>query len=92
MKSAKIKPSLYIDFNRESNKEDPKLEAVDLLEYRNIKKVLQKVTFKICSRRLLLLRIFKILCREHIFLAILIANKLLEGFMKNNFKDNSNRV
>ena len=33
MKSAKINASLYIDFNRESNKKDPKLEAVDLLEY-----------------------------------------------------------
>ena len=39
-----VKPSIYIDFNKENNKEDPKLIV---LEYHYVKMFLQKAMFQI---------------------------------------------
>ena len=46
MKPVDVKSSIYIDFNKENNKEGPNLKLVMKLEYQNIKLFLQKATFK----------------------------------------------
>ena len=47
MKSVDVKPSMYIDFNKENNKEGLNLKLVILLEYQIIKIFLQKAMFQI---------------------------------------------
>ena len=62
------------------------LKLVILLEYQNIKIVLQKVTLQIVLKKFLRLKKLKILCRGHILLMILMDKKLLELFTKKNCK------
>ena len=59
--------------------------TVILLEYQNIKIVLQMVTFQIGLKKFLRLKQLKI-CREHMLLMILMEKKLLEHFTKPNCK------
>ena len=42
-----VNPSTYIYFNKESNKKKLNLKLMIMLEYRNIKIFLQKITFQI---------------------------------------------
>ena len=58
MKPVDLKPSMYIDFNKE-------------IEYQNIKLLLEKVTFQIGLKKFLLLKKLKILCRGHLLLVII---------------------
>ena len=51
MKPVDVKLSIYINFNKESNKEGPKL--VIMKEYQNIKKILQKAMFQIALKKFL---------------------------------------
>ena len=53
MKPVNVKPSIYIDFNKENNKEGPKLKLVIMLEYQNIKIFLQKAMFPISLKKFL---------------------------------------
>ena len=53
MKPVNVKPSIYIDFNKENNKEGPKLKLVIMLEYQNIKTFLQKAIFPISLKKFL---------------------------------------
>ena len=59
---------------------------VIMLEYQNIKTLLQKAVFKIGLEKLLLLKMLKILWRGHLLLVTLKAEKLLEHFTKKNCK------
>ena len=47
MKPVDVKPNIYTDFNEKNNKEDPKLQLVVMLEYHNIKILLEKAMFRI---------------------------------------------
>ena len=55
---------------------------VIMLEYQNIKTLLQKAIFKIGLEKLLLLKMLKTLWRGHLLLVTLKAEKLLEHFNK----------
>ena len=61
MKPHDVKPSIYIDFSKEINKEGPKLKIVIMLEYQNIKMFLKKVTLHIVLKEILCLKKLKIL-------------------------------
>ena len=47
MKPVNVKASMYIDFNKENNKEGAKLKLMIILEHQNIKLFLQKGMFQI---------------------------------------------
>ena len=59
---------------------------VILLEYQNIKRFLQKAMFQIDLKTFLWLKKLKTLCLGDMFLEIVKAKKLLEGFTKKNCK------
>ena len=63
------------------------LKLVILLEYKNIKMFLQKVTFQIALKKFLWLKKLKILCLGLILLIILMEKKSLEFFTKKNCKE-----
>ena len=77
MKSVDVRPSIYIDFNKENNKEGPKFKPGEKI-------FLQNAIFKIGLKKFLLLEKLKILCHGHMLLAILTEKKLLERFTKEN--------
>ena len=62
------------------------LKLVLLLEYQNIRTLLQKAMFQIGLKKFLLLQKLEILCQRHSLLVILKANKLLERCKKNSCK------
>ena len=57
-----------------------------MLEYQNIKTVLQKTIFQIDLKKFLLFQKLKILFRGHMLLVILRTKKWLERFTKKNCK------
>ena len=67
------------------------LKLVLLLEYQNIRTLLQKAMFQIGLKKFLLLQKLEILCRRHSLLVILKANKLLERCKKIVAKKKSKR-
>ena len=79
-----VKPNMYVDFIKEINKLNLKL--VIMLDYQNIKIILQKFTFQIGMERFLWLQKLKVLCRGHMLLVILTEKKFLELFTKKNWK------
>ena len=62
------------------------LRLVILLEYQNIKIVLQKFTLQIGLKKFLWLKKLKIPCCGHMLLMIIMEKKFLEHFMKTNCK------
>ena len=57
-----------------------------MLEYQNIKTLLQKIMLQIGLKKFLLLIKLKTMCCGHMLLTILKAKKLVEHFMKKNCK------
>ena len=57
-----------------------------LLEYQNIKILLQKVALQVFLKTFLWLKKLKILCRGYMLLMILTEKKSLEHFSKKNYK------
>ena len=86
MKPVDVKSKTYIDSSKKINDKDLGLKLVILLEYQNIKIFLQKVTLQIGLKKFLWLKKLKILCRGHTLLVILKEKRLLERFMKKNYK------
>ena len=72
MKPADVKSKTYIDSSKEINGKNPNLKLVILLEYQNIKTILQRVILQIGLKKKL-----KILCRGHMLLVILKKKELL---------------
>ena len=62
-----------------------------MLEYQNIKTFLQRATFQISLKKVLLLEKLKRLFRGNVLLVMLKAKKLLELFTKTNWKKESKR-
>ena len=79
MKPVDVNSITYTDFNKESNKEDPKFEVVDRVRISNTKIFLQKVTLEIVLRKFLWLKTLKIPFHRHMLLVI---KKLLKCFTK----------
>ena len=73
-----VKSSIYVDFNKENNKEDPKFEVDDHVKISKYKNKFQKVTLQIGLRKCSLLTRLKILYSGHILLVILTVKKLLQ--------------
>ena len=86
MKPVGVNSSTSIDFNKEYNNEDPKYEAGNLARISKYKKFLATGYTQICPKRFFWLKIFKIVYRADVLLVILMAEKLLEAFMKNHCK------
>ena len=66
------------------------LKRVILLEYQNIKIVLQKVTLQIGQKKLLWLKKLKILCRGHV-INNLNQEEIVGTFYKNDFQKTNQR-
>ena len=77
MKPLDLKPSMYIDFNKELIRKFLNLKVMIMLEYQNKEIFLQKTMFQIG---------LKTLCHGHMLLVILTEKKLLELFIKKNYK------
>ena len=54
---------MYIDFDKENNKESPKFKLVIILEYQNMKILLQNVMFEISLKNFCWLEKLKVLFR-----------------------------
>ena len=67
MKPVDLKPSIYIDFNKENDMEDPIFRVGDDVRISKYKKVFAKVEGKIGLKKFLWLENLKILFRGHIF-------------------------
>ena len=86
MKPVDVKPSTYIEFDKENNKEGPKFKVGDNVRMPKINIFLQKAMFQIGLKKFLRLKNLKILFRGHMLLVILKAEKLLKPFTKKNYK------
>ena len=89
---ADVKNNTYINFGEESNTKDPKLKVGDhvgISKYKNIfaKRYMLQIGLKKC----LWLKKLKMLFHGHMLLSILMVNKLLELFLKINYKSKSKR-
>ena len=86
IKPIDVKWSTYIDSSKEINDKDPKFKIGDIVEYQNIKIFLQTFLLQIGLKKFLWLKKLRILCCGHMLLMILMEKKLLELFMRKNFK------
>ena len=59
MKSGDVISSMYIDFNKENNKEGPKFKVGDNVRISKYKNILQKVTFPIGLKKSLIKKVKK---------------------------------
>ena len=75
-----VKPSTYLDFNKENNKEAAKFEVSDHVRTSEYKNISAKCCFPIGGKKFLWLKKLKALCCGVMLLAILIAKKLFEIF------------
>ena len=83
MKPANVKPSMYIYFNKENNKDGPKYEIRDKVRILTYKNLLAKVYIPNWSQEVFVIN------GE---LVILMEKKLLKRFTKKNSKNKSKRV
>ena len=82
MKPVDVKDNTYTDFKKEVNDKDPKFKAGDLVRISKYK----KDTHQIGLKKFLLLVKLKIQFHGHMLLMISMVKKLLEHFMKKNYK------
>ena len=85
MKPIDVKPSIYINFNKGSNKEDPKFKVGDNVRISKFKNVFAKGYIWNWHEDFFVIK-FKRMCRGDMLLVILIKKKLLQQFAKNNSK------
>ena len=90
MKPIDVKPSMYINFNKGNNKEDPKFKVGDNVRISKFKNVFAKCYIWNWHEDSFVIK-FKRMCRGDMLLVILIKKKLLEQFAKNNTKNKSKR-
>ena len=88
MKAVDGKPRIYIDFDKENNKEGPKFKVCDHVRISKYKNYFAKVCFLNRSEEDCVIKtvLKKILCHGHILLMILTLNKFLKRFLKSNYK------
>ena len=80
-KPVDVKPSIYIDLNKENNKESPKFKIGDNVRISKYKNIFAKLV-KLCYK----------LVRGLILLVILTKKNLLERLTKKNCKNKPKRV
>ena len=86
MKHVGVNQSMYIDYNKENNKEDPKFKVGDDVRISKYKIIFGKCYVSNWSEEVFLFQSLKVLFRGHMLLVILKAKKLLECFTKKNCK------
>ena len=86
MKPDDVKSSIYIDSSKEINDKDPKFRMCDIVRISKYKNIFAKVYTPNCLKKYLWLKKLKTLCRRHMLLMILMEEKSLKRFKKNNCK------
>ena len=86
MKTADVNSSIYIDFNKENNKENSKFEVRDHARISKYKNIFSKVYTRNWYEEVFVIKIFKILFCRHMLLLILMVKKLLEHLTKKIWK------
>ena len=86
MKHVDVKNNAYIDFKKEIYDKDPKFKVGDRVRISKYKNFFLKDTYQIGLKKTLLLVKLKIQFHGKILLMISMVKKLLEHFMKKNYK------
>ena len=86
MKLADVKDNTYIDFEKEVNDKYPKFKVGDNVRISKYKNILLKDTHQPSLKNFSLLVKLKIQFHGHMLLMTLMVKKLLEYFMKKNYK------
>ena len=86
MKPVDVKDNTYIDFKKEINDKDPKFKVGDHVRISKCKNIFAKGYTPNWSEEFLLLVKLKIPFHGHMLLMIRMGKKLLEYFIKNNYK------
>ena len=86
IKPVDVKSNTYINSSKENNDKDPKFKVGDIVRLSKYKTFLQKVLLQVGLQKFLWLKKLKTLYRGHMLLVILEIKKLLERFMKKNYK------
>ena len=88
MKPTDVKPSMYIDFNKENNKEGPTFKVGDHVRISKYKNIFAKGYIPNWSEEVFVIQKVKNTVLWHMLLMILIKKKLLERFTKKIAKPN----
>ena len=86
MKPIDVKDNTYIDFDKELNDNDPKFTVGDYVRMSKYKNIFAKGYTPNWSGEVFVIKKLEIQCHEHMSLMILMVKKLLEHFMKKNYK------
>ena len=87
MKPVDVKSGNYIEYNVNSNDKDPKFQVGDHVTISKYKNIFSKGYIPDWSEEVFAIKKSqKILCHEHMLFMTLIVKKLLEHFMKKNYK------
>ena len=86
MKPVEVKDNTYIDFKNEVNDKDPKFKDSDHVRISKYKYILLKDTNQTGLKKFMSLKNLKIQFHGHMLSMISIVKKLLEHFMKKNYK------
>ena len=91
MKPVEVKDNPYIDSNEEVNDKDSKFKVGDHVRISKYQNSFAKDIRQIGLKKLLQLKKYKIQFHGYMLLMISIAKKLLEHFLKKNYKKQINR-
>ena len=86
MKPIDVKDNTYIDFDKELNDNDPKFTVGDYVRMSKYKNIFAKGYTPNWSGEVFVIKKLEIQCHGHMSLMILMVKKLLEHFMKKNYK------
>ena len=86
-----VKDNTYIDYIKEVNDKDPKFKVGDHVTISKYKNIFAKGYTPIGLKKFLWLKKLKILFYGYMLLMISMVKKLLEHFMKKNYKEQINK-
>ena len=86
MKPVNVKNNKYIDSNKEVNDKDPKFKVGDHVRISKYKNIFAKGYTPNQSEEVFVIKKVKIQFHGHMLLTISMVKKLLEDFMKKNYK------
>ena len=92
MEPVDVNPSMYINLDKENNKEGCKFKISDIVRISKYKNIFVKRYVPNWSEEVFILKKLKALCCGHMLLLILTEKKLLERFTKKIAKNKSKRV
>ena len=86
LKPVDVKDNTYIDFKKQVNDEDPKFKVGDYVRISKYKNIFAKGYTPNWSEEVFVISKIKIQLHGHMLLMISMVKKLLEHFMKRNYK------